>query len=60
MRFLKRNELNLVDSQFRDLVLEAWRNKEKVPYGIIHLTSRKPNEVDILKTKQLIKKLNLK
>jgi hypothetical protein len=57
MRYLKKDELNLVHPKFKEMILDAWKSNEKVPYVVIYLTYRKPSKADIEITKKIIKKI---
>lgn len=55
MKYLKKSDLNLVNPKFRKIVQDAWDNGEKVPYGVIYLSSKEPTKEDIEYAKKLIK-----
>ncbi len=57
-KILKRNELKLVDPKFRNIVLDAWKKGERVPYGVVYLSSKKPTKKDIERAKEIISELD--
>lgn len=54
MKYLQKNEINLVHPKFRKLILDAWKGNEKVPYGVVYLTYNKPSKKDIKIVKKII------
>jgi hypothetical protein len=47
MKTLEREDINKVRPKFRQLVLDAWKKGEEVPYGVIYLSDAPLTEEDI-------------
>jgi hypothetical protein len=56
MKYLQKNDINLVKPKFRKMVQEAWDRGEDVPYGVIYLSDRETDAKDIEIVKDLIEK----
>lgn len=59
MKLLKKEEIELVNPKFRQLVLDAWKRGEGVPYGIVNLSEAPITRKDAQKARDLIKQVKL-
>jgi len=60
MKTLNREDIDKVDPKFRDMVLEAWKNGEDVPYAVTYLSSRPLTEKELEWANKIIKEYNIK
>ena len=58
MRYLKRDELHLVNPKFQRIAIDAWTNEEQVPYAIVALSDRPLSESEVARIVELNKKYN--
>lgn len=59
MKLLQKSELHLVKPKFQQMVLDAWKRKESVPYGVIHLSDVPVTRREIKRAKEIVKQFNL-
>lgn len=60
MRLLKKEEIELVKPKFKQMVLDAWKRGEGVPYGIILLDDTPITRKDAQRARELIKQYKIK
>jgi hypothetical protein len=60
MNILKKEDIDKVDPKFRDMVLDAWKNGEEVPYGVVYLSSEPPTEEEMAWANWIVKKYKIK
>ncbi len=56
MRLLQKQDIDKVRPKFRQMVLDAWKKGEQVPYSVICLSDEVPTEEDIEWAQKLIDK----
>jgi hypothetical protein len=60
MKLLEKKDINLVKPKFKDMVLDAWKRKEDVPYGVIYLSDAPLTRKEIKRAKEVIKQFSIK
>ena len=60
MNILKKEDIDKVRPKFRDMVLDAWKRGEEVPYGVTYLSNEPPTKEDMEWANKIIKENNIK
>lgn len=60
MNFLRKDQLHLVTSKFRPMVIDMWKNGENVPIGVTFLSDKVPSDKDTKRARELAQNLGWK
>lgn len=56
---LQEKDLDKVAHRFRDMVLEAWKRGEDIPYSIINLSDKNITQKELDRVDEIVKFYNL-